>query len=294
MNKSQLDAVIGIVAGDAQAAQDAADAAALSETNAGISATAAANLYDAFDDRYLGAKAVDPTLDNDGNALLTGALYWNTTIPEMRAYSGSAWIGINAFQLPTQTGNAGKFLSTDGSNPSWVAPSGMKLLSEQIASNVASVTFASGIDSTYDEYEIHLYDVKPVTDNVTLNMLTSADGSSFASGASTYKAAMVSRESSNTSVSGANENTAIVLAASQGNATNEYGVSGTVSLYQPSVAHYVKVGVRVVGTYLDGSLYMRNGFAERQAAAVVTAVRFSFSSGNIASGTFRLYGISRT
>ena len=46
---------------------------------------------DSFDDRYLGAKANDPTLDNDGNALLTGALYWNTTVDSMKAYDGSAW-----------------------------------------------------------------------------------------------------------------------------------------------------------------------------------------------------------
>jgi len=66
----------------AQAAQTAAEAAR--------DATLAA--YDQFDDRYLGAKASDPALDNDGNALLAGALYYNTTIPEMRLYTGSAWV----------------------------------------------------------------------------------------------------------------------------------------------------------------------------------------------------------
>jgi hypothetical protein len=66
--------------------------AAASQTAAGSSATAAAAAYDSFDDRYLGAKSSNPTVDNDGNALLTGALYWNTTSSEMRVYSGSAWI----------------------------------------------------------------------------------------------------------------------------------------------------------------------------------------------------------
>lgn len=55
------------------------------------SATAAVNAYDSFDDRYLGSKANDPTLDNDGNTLLVGALYWNSTSSQMRAWSGSAW-----------------------------------------------------------------------------------------------------------------------------------------------------------------------------------------------------------
>lgn len=65
--------------------------AATSATNAANSATAAANSYDAFDDRYLGSKAADPTVDNDGAALLTGALYWNSTANEMRVWNGSSW-----------------------------------------------------------------------------------------------------------------------------------------------------------------------------------------------------------
>jgi hypothetical protein len=48
--------------------------------------------YDNFDDRYLGPKASDPSVDNDGNALLAGSLYYNTTVPEMRLYTGSAWV----------------------------------------------------------------------------------------------------------------------------------------------------------------------------------------------------------
>jgi hypothetical protein len=69
-----------------------ANEAAASQTAAASSATAAAASYDSFDDRYLGAKSSNPTLDNDGNVLLTGALYWNTTSSEMRVYSGSAWV----------------------------------------------------------------------------------------------------------------------------------------------------------------------------------------------------------
>lgn len=63
-----------------------ASAAAVAAKNAAEAA------YDSFDDRYLGTKSSNPTLDNDGNALLTGALYYNTTASEMRVYSGSAWV----------------------------------------------------------------------------------------------------------------------------------------------------------------------------------------------------------
>jgi hypothetical protein len=83
-----------VVSTNADAAATAADAIS---TAADAAATAAdvvtvAGIYDSFDDRYLGAKASDPALDNDGNALLTGALYFNTTSSEMRVWSGSAWL----------------------------------------------------------------------------------------------------------------------------------------------------------------------------------------------------------
>jgi len=48
--------------------------------------------YDNFDDRYLGPYASNPTLDNDGNTLLAGSLYFNTVVPEMRLWTGSIWV----------------------------------------------------------------------------------------------------------------------------------------------------------------------------------------------------------
>ncbi len=83
----------------AQAAAELAETnAETAETNAANSATAAATSandaatsYDSFDDRYLGAKATPPTLDNDGDALLTGALYWNTGSNQLFVWAGSAW-----------------------------------------------------------------------------------------------------------------------------------------------------------------------------------------------------------
>ena len=65
--------------------------ASTSETNAASSAASAAASYDSFDDRYLGAKASAPAVDNDGNALLLGALYWNTTSNNMYVWEGSLW-----------------------------------------------------------------------------------------------------------------------------------------------------------------------------------------------------------
>jgi len=72
-----------------------ASASATSASNAQSAAESARDAtlaaYDQFDDRYLGAKASDPTLDNDGNALVGGALYFNTTDEAMKIYTGSVW-----------------------------------------------------------------------------------------------------------------------------------------------------------------------------------------------------------
>jgi hypothetical protein len=70
--------------------------AASSATAAAASATAAAASFDAFDDIYLGSKASDPTLDNDGNALVEGQLYWNSSINSLKVYDGASWGAYSA------------------------------------------------------------------------------------------------------------------------------------------------------------------------------------------------------
>jgi hypothetical protein len=72
-------------------ADTSATAAASSASAAATSASNAAASYDAFDDRYLGSKASAPSVDNDGNALLTGALYWNSSANQLYVWDGSAW-----------------------------------------------------------------------------------------------------------------------------------------------------------------------------------------------------------
>jgi hypothetical protein len=72
------------------------DAVAGSATAAAASAAAAATSYDSFDDRYLGAYASNPTLDNDGDALVTGALYFNSVSGTMLAWNGTAWTSISS------------------------------------------------------------------------------------------------------------------------------------------------------------------------------------------------------
>ncbi len=94
------------VAGGEYSAKYHALAAATSASNASTSASNAASAqsaaeaardqtlasFDSFDDRYLGAKSSDPSVDNDGNALVAGALYFNSTSGIMKVYTGSTWV----------------------------------------------------------------------------------------------------------------------------------------------------------------------------------------------------------
>jgi len=81
----------GEAATSASTATTKASEAATSASNASTSETNAAASFDSFDDRYLGAKSSDPSVDNDGDALITGALYFNSSDNVMKNYTGSAW-----------------------------------------------------------------------------------------------------------------------------------------------------------------------------------------------------------
>jgi len=73
--KSYVDGILGPSVDAAESAAAAAEAA-----------------FESFDDRYLGAKASDPDTDNDGEALVTGAIYWNTAENRLKIYDGSSWL----------------------------------------------------------------------------------------------------------------------------------------------------------------------------------------------------------
>ena len=89
-----------------------------SEVAAAASAASAAASYDSFDDRYLGPKAAAPTLDNDGNALITGALYFDTAINKMYVRtSAPAWALATANAADVAIADAGGLITaTDVEN----------------------------------------------------------------------------------------------------------------------------------------------------------------------------------
>jgi hypothetical protein len=107
----------GPVSGSEYSSKYHAGLAATSATSANDAKTAAESArdqtlaaYDQFDDRYLGTKATDPTVDNDGDPLVAGSLYFNSVSGVMRLYTGSAWVaayvsGVASSVAVTPAGN---------------------------------------------------------------------------------------------------------------------------------------------------------------------------------------------
>ena len=123
---SNLSAIQG-AATNATNAANSATAAANSATSIGNaettttqnavaaanSAAAAATALDNFDDKYLGVKSSDPTVDNDGDALVQGALYFSSSSSAMQVYDGANWIaasssGVASLTLFEYTATAGQ------------------------------------------------------------------------------------------------------------------------------------------------------------------------------------------
>lgn len=111
-NSAAAATASALAAADSETAAAASElAAATSEANAAAHAATALAQVDVFDDLFLGVKAAEPALDNDGNALQTGAMYFNSVSSKPFIYNGAAWVVLIAAPV-TQT-------LTDAATVSW-------------------------------------------------------------------------------------------------------------------------------------------------------------------------------
>ena len=127
------------------AAETAQTAAETAKTAAETAKTAAETALDTFDDRFLGSKSSDPTVDNDGNTLLDGALYFNTSDNLMKVYDlgNTTWhqlalTGTNQTNVNTV---AGQISPTN--NIATVAGANSNI--STVAANNSNITTLAGI-----------------------------------------------------------------------------------------------------------------------------------------------------
>ena len=154
-NAIAIDTSADEAAASATAAAASASTAATEASNAATSATSSAASYDSFDDRYLGAKSSAPSTDNDGDALIAGALYWNTTSDQMFVREGSSWIAIK----PTTT-EQGHINTVSGIQANVTTVAG-------ISSDVTTVAGISSDVAAVENIDSEITTVAGISSNVT-------------------------------------------------------------------------------------------------------------------------------
>ena len=169
---------------------------------------------------------------------------------------------------------------------------GFALLESHTAANSASLSFTSWYSSTYDEYEIHVVALVPGTAAQTVSLRFSTDGGSTYDSGNNYGWATLESSSSGSGVGGTSGSTNIIGLGRNLTTTASYSMGGVYKLFDPAGANYKKVvGTGSVSTGTGAEVQIANGVYRSTTA--VNAFQIFMSSGNIASGTVRVYGVPK-
>jgi len=179
---------------------------------------------------------------------------------------------------------------------SGVTAGNLVLISTETASSSSTITFASGIDSTYKEYIFKYYDIHPSAGvRLAVNF---RDGSTAydATKTSTFFEAYQNEAGTSTSVDYVTDydlaqSTAVQSIGYIGN-ENDESCAGTLHLYDPSSTTFVKHYIATTPGYHGSNLALTSYVAGYcNVTAAIDGVQFSMTSGNIDSGTFKMYGV---
>lgn len=173
--------------------------------------------------------------------------------------------------------------------------SAIVFISSQTASSSSSIDFTSGIDSTYSEYIVEMVNITPATDSASLTLVTDSNGgASFDVGATDYQETEIAVNSASLAGVVDTAEAYIGIAYTIGNAAEE-SYCGTLRFFNPAGTTKYKIFV-ADGTHVDnaGNLKRTLGGGARMNTAAINAIRFIMDSGNIASGTFNLYGVKNS
>jgi hypothetical protein len=182
--------------------------------------------------------------------------------------------------------------------PSGVSGSSLVLISEQTASSSSTISFTSGIDSTYKEYIFKFIDIHPGTDNVNFTV-------GFRDGSTDYDATKTTTYfyGYNTEASGGGtleyeasgdlaQGTGFQYLSSQMGTGNDECLVGTLHLFDPSSTTFVKHFMSTTNIYDRGDISVNLYVAGYcNVTAAIDGVQFKMSSGNIDAGTIKMYGV---
>ena len=202
------------------------------------------------------------------------------------AYGTGTAIAVNS------AGTSGQFLQSNGASaPSWVTASAgaLTLLSTVTASASATVDIETTFSSTYDAYLLYVVNLTPATAGTIIYARLKIGGSYITSGSYTYAMNRSNDASGYLSDNSAGDTT---IRLSNNCSLGQM----TINIYSPSNTTKSKMinwqGVSVTSTpniaFANGVAYVTG------TTAAMTGIRILADSGNITSGTFRLYGVSNS
>ena len=175
------------------------------------------------------------------------------------------------------------------------------LLSTQTASNSATISFTTGLDSTYDAYEFHFIDIHPRTDAVEFEFNLSTDNGSNYNVTKTTTHFLAYHDEADTASALtyvatrdlAQSTSFQKLTALNGSGADE-SVAGSLQLFNPASTTYVKHFIAVNNQYQNEN-YTHNSFVAGygNTTSAVNAIRFQMSSGNF-DGVIKLYGLKKS
>lgn len=185
--------------------------------------------------------------------------------------------------------------------PAAIPTGKLKLISSQTASNSASISFTSGLNSTYKVYRFVFANIYPRTDNVNFTFNMSTDSGSNYNVTKTTTTFYASHDEPDTGTSltywtsgDLAQSTAFqTLFLEAGNGADESSV-GSLDLFNPSSTTYVKHFIHRGNSYQSQNITVNlhvAGYGNTTSA--VNAVRFQMSSGNF-DGTIYLYAIDNS
>ena len=192
-------------------------------------------------------------------------------------------------------------LSAITTKPSGLSGGALNLISTQTASSSSTISFTSGIDSTYDEYVFKFYNMHPATDDKNFQFQGSTDGGS------SYGVTITStvfraghNEDDSTPTFGyfaaddlAQSTSYQRLDAGRTGNDSDSGLVGTLQLFSPSSTTFVKHFIYNGNTHKSNNQSMEAFVAGYfNTTSAINAINFQFASGNIDSGVIKLYGIS--
>lgn len=249
----------------------------------------------------VGSLAGDPSSPADGD------LWYDATAEELTARINGANVALGAggggsldgltdvaLGSPVTDGDVLTYVSGAWTNSAPIGGVGLVLLEEHTASSSASLDFTTWYSSSYDEYMIECLGLVPATNDVTAQFRFSTNGgSSYDSGTNYAGTRFVTTTAGGTSAAGGTAETSVIVTPNVTN-TSTAGLHGTFRLYDPAnTALYKTVFGHTHDLDFGGSYSFWQVSSIYKVTTAVNAFQFLFSSGNITSGTMRVYGFAK-